>query len=79
MINDKMIKEIKIPELAGVRIQAGLCSGMVGFFSLPKNLFFKEKRTNPPAQLWSCLSHREQGGRWREVAKFYLSDNYSKT
>lgn len=43
MINDKMIKEIKIPELAGVRIQAGLCSGMVGF-SLCQKIFSLRKR-----------------------------------
>lgn len=38
-----MIKKIKIPELAGVRIQAGLCSGMVGF-SLCQKIFSLRKR-----------------------------------
>ena len=44
MINDK--KKKKIPELAGVRIEAGLYSGIIGF-SLCQRIFSLRKRDKP--------------------------------
>ena len=80
MINVIMIKKKKkIPELAGVRIQAGLCSCMIGF-SLCQKIFSLRKRDKSAsaAALVMLIIQRVGSEVGRKVAKFYLSDNYNQ-